>query len=197
MGRVCVPRVDEFYRRGRDLEERIRNRDFKMHPLGRYLLNTEAVRMRAKKFNTREEQLQVLPQLREQFPLMQESLIPRPDEKTLPPILSDLVRDQRFWRLEWFFNGMGLVKESDDWRELLHVPRRKLAEKIASMGGFLWADAMMRVWSDSLYYPDTIIWYEGMAWYCEDVGLVKQRVSMVSHVYDLDHVVVGMIIESV
>lgn len=162
-----------------------------------YLLNTEATRMRAKRFSTREEQLEILPSLRAEFPLVKEHIIPKPDMTTAPKIISDLLQGRQFWRIEWFFSGMVLTTESEQWQKHLSVPRRKISNKVMCMGGFLWEDAMMRVWSDSLYYPDTIIWYEGMAWFSEEVGLVRQRVSMVTHIYDLDHAVTGMMIELV
>lgn len=160
-------------------------------------MNTEATRMRAKRFSTREEQLETLPQLRADFPLLKEAEIPKPSAAAAPKIISDLLAGHEFWRVEWFVRGMVLITESEKWRDFLCVSRRKVSNKIMCTGGFLWEDAMMRVWSDSLYYPDTIIWYEGMAWYSEEIGLVKQRVSMVSHVYDLDHVVTGMIVEAI
>lgn len=191
----CVPSLDEVYRRALDVDAAIRAREIVVGDLGLYILNTEANRMRQKKFLKREEQLRVLDKMRMEFPLLPpEYGNVRPILEELPFTVRDLVSGQDMWKVEWYLRGMALPQMSDSWKDELMVPRWKMSGKICEQLGFYDWRAVMRLWGLSLAYSGQVVFYEGKARQ-HNQGDVLQKVKMVSHIYDHDHVVTGVVVE--
>jgi hypothetical protein len=158
-----------------------------------FLLNAETVRTHKKRILRRVDQVRVLTRIREMYPIVG-GLGITPSWESVPDHLKALVEGQELWRLEWFLQGMTVSIRSDSWRKTWNEPRPKLCFKVAEMGGFCDWTVMLRVWSDSLVHSDRIVFKEGPGFYLEE-GIRMQRVCMISHVYDYDHVVTAVTIE--
>lgn len=180
-------------KRARNLDRRIRDGDLVLDEFAVFLMNAEAVRAHKKRILSRLDQVDVLNRIRELHPVLG-GLNVKPSMEKLPSHLKALVEGHDLWRVEWFLQGMAVAIRSDGWRKSWNEPRPKLSFKIAEMGGFCDWTVMLRVWSDSLVHPDRLVFKEGMGFH-EEVGMKMQRVSMISHVYDYDHVVSAIVLQ--
>lgn len=159
-----------------------------------FLLNSEAVRGHKRKIFKRSRQVQVLERVRRQFPL-RPGLNVKTNTEDLPDHLQDLICGQKLWRVEWILRGVTVGVCSNEWRLSWCEPLRNMSTKFVEMGGFCDWTIMIRVWSDSLVHPDRVIYKEGMG-YTEERGMGMQKVSVMSHIYDYDHVVSATVIQA-
>lgn len=158
-----------------------------------FLLNSEAVRGHRRKIFKRSRQVEVLDRVREQFPLIPRLKV-RPKLEGLPENLVELISGRELWRVEWYLRGMVVSTSSDRWREMWTEPFYNLSGKFVEMAGFCDWTVMLRLWSDSLVHPDRLIYKDGLG-VSNEGGTRKQRASIMSHVYDYDHVVSAMIVQ--
>lgn len=175
------------------MDRRVRDGEIVLDEFAIFLLNSEAVRGHKRKMFKRSRQVEVLDRVRRQFPL-RPGLNVQTSVEALPDHLQDLLCGQSLWRVEWILRGMTVAICSNDWRFSWCEPLRNLSTKFVEMGGFCDWTVMLRIWSDSLVHPDRTIYKEGMG-YTEEHGMRMQKASMISHVYDYDHVVSAVVIQ--
>lgn len=184
-----MPQLEEVYRRAGDIDKRVRSGDLYLEGLGLYLLNAEAIRVRQHKFLKRGPQLEILTRLRDTYPLVEPDKIPGPNVQSLPQRLQGMIMDCDTWRAEWFYNGLNVCLTSDAWTKAFHYPKKRYTVKIMETAGFCRWESMMKLWSDSLFYMDRVIFYEGKATRKDKDGAVIQKARMLTHVLDHDHVI--------
>lgn len=180
-------------KRARNLDKRLREGDLLLDEFAVFLMNSETVRAHMKRMLRRPDQVEVLSRIREMYPAVS-GLNVEPSVEKLPGHLKALVEGQELWRVEWFLQGMTVAIRSDKWEKSWNDPKMKMSFKVVEMGGFCDWTVMLRVWSDSLVHPDRLIFKEGMGFH-EEGGMRMQRVSMISHVYDYDHVATAIVIQ--
>lgn len=175
----------------------MRSKDLALDDLALYILNAEAVRSRQHKYLKRDDQLQVLEKMRQRHPLVTEDKIPKPDLDHLPQHLDEMLERYEIWKVEWFYRGMNLFVESTEWRDRFYYPRRKHPWKITDMGGFCQWTSLIKMWSNSLMYPDREVYYEGLAVHRTVDSPVMQKARAMTHILDHDHVISLICIETI
>lgn len=190
--RLCTISRDELKRRVKDLDKRMRDGEMGFQDLAIHLLNMEASRRKMTKYMKRKEQVDVLHRVRTMHPLVEGLDIPSPLLGNLPAHFKSMIDGRSIWRVEWMFNGRHTAMSTGEYENRYlgeAVKVRCTVAKIQDMVGFCKWDSAIKLWMESLYRPDQIVYYEGKA-YLQHTGETKfQKVRMMSHVYDSDHVV--------
>jgi hypothetical protein len=192
-GKICIIGLDEIDRRIKDLDRKIREGELVLDEFALSLMNAEAIRSHRRKLFKRTEQVKVLDQVRAQYPIVP-NLNVVPSLINLPENIRSLIEGQELWRVEWFLKGMIVGISSDRWMRNLYYPARTFSVKIVEMGNFCEWSTMIQLWSDSLVYPGRLVYKEGLG-FSDEYGIRRQRASVLSHVYDYDHVVSVMVIQ--
>jgi hypothetical protein len=174
-------------RRIKDLDRQVREGDLVLDEFALFLMNAEAIRGHKRKLFKRTEQVRVLDQVRIQFPIVP-NLNLSPSVSSLPEYLRVMIEGQDLWRVEWFLGGVVIAISSDQWMRTMYYPTRSFSVKVVEMGGFCDWTTLIQLWSDSLVYPGRLVYKEGLG-FSDEYGIRRQRASMLSHVYDYDHVV--------
>jgi hypothetical protein len=190
-----VPAELEMEKRARDVEKQVRDGFMGFRDIFIYLLNAEAVRTHWRKYLKRKESLDVLERLRTMHPLLEKDDIPNPTMTHLIPAMKALLDGREVWCVEWFYEGRRMVKPSDIYKDrYLGVCQGKASSRIADMIGFCKWDSGLKLWIESLYRPGQVIYCEGAAYRFDSQEKKNQKVRMLSHIYDFDHVVTVTIV---
>jgi hypothetical protein len=177
-------------KRARDVETRVREGLMGFQDLSIYLLNVEATRAHWRKYLKRKEAMDVLERLRTMHPVMDREDIPGPSKKYLPESMKALLDGRSVWCVEWFYEGKHTVEASPQYASrYLGVPHPKISSRLADMVGFCKWDSAMKLWIESLWRPDNVIFCEGTAYHFDVAEKREQKVRMISHIYDFEHVV--------
>lgn len=177
-------------KRARDVENCVREGLLGFQDQFIYLLNVEAVRAHWRKYLKRKESMDVLHRLRAMRPLLDRTELPSPTFKCLPESMKALLDGRSVWCIEWFYDGKRIREVSDSYKaRYLGVPYLKISGRISDMVGFCNWDTAMKLWIESLWRTDNVVFCEGTAYHFDTGSKKEQKVRMMSHVYDFDHVV--------
>lgn len=177
-------------KRARDVENCIREGALGFQDQFIYLLNVEAVRAHWRKYVKRREAMDALDRLRATHPLLPRGDVPTPSMKNLPGNMSALLDGRDVWCVEWFYEGRRTVKVGSTYQaRYLGVPHIKISARISDMIGFCDWRTAMKLWVESMWSPDNVVCCEGTAFYFDVQEKREQKVRMMSHIYDFDHVV--------
>lgn len=157
-----------------------------------HLLNLEASRRKITKYMRRKEQVDVLQRLRTIYPIVRSIDVPSPILGNIPAHFKAMMDGRDVWRVEWFYNGRHMAMSTQEYDERYlgeAIKVRNAVTKLRDMVGFCKWDSAVKLWMESLYRPDQIVYYEGRAYLQNSGKTVYQKVRMMSHIYDSDHVV--------
>lgn len=119
--------------------------------------------------------------------------IPSPVVSHLPDEFIDMMKGRDIWRVEWFYNGKYSAQSSVKYIEKYNLSALRGACKLVRISdtvGFCKWESAIRLWFESLYRPDTVVFYEGDAFiFGNKEGIVQQKLRMISHIYDYNNVV--------
>jgi hypothetical protein len=135
--------------------------------------------------------LDVTQRLKIVHPLVEEFKIPEMRVGDLPKELAAVVENGPTWKVEWFYSG-----EYKSDMSLMYVERFRPNEMCSIMGrisdtvGFCNWEKAFALWEESLFRHGIRVFYEGRAfWQSGTSNPVVQKVTMISAVLDLDHVI--------
>jgi hypothetical protein len=151
-----------------------------------YIINSNAVRLHVKRYLKPVDQRDVLERLRIVYPLVEGEPAPNPTMSNLPENMKSLMDGREMWRVEWFYEGRYSAMSSEEYDEKFKLEELRgfnVFTRIKDTVGFSKWDSALRLWFESLYRPDQLVFYEGKTIYGD-----HQKLRMISHIHDHDHV---------
>ena len=184
----------EFVKRSQLVQADIRQHTFEHSDLGLYTLHLNAVRAHKKMVFKKADLTDVRQRLQVMFPrghdIPQEGRL----EKLSPVALAfvDSVSGKGLWKVEWMYEGRYYSRVSPIY-QLRFRPGMKGARDVYSkMTETLQFDKKEmghKLWLESLHRPEQVVFYEGWAFQLDTECIVRQKASMMSFIYDFEHLV--------
>lgn len=125
------------------------------------------------------------------YPMPADFNFPLLDKDHLPGHLQGALQDHRGWstKIEWMHKGEYFVDMTPDYKKKTDYNRfrnGKLYNKIVDTIGFSRWDMAYKLWVESLYRPDQLMFYKGKAYDMETKSLVNREARMISTILYFD-----------
>lgn len=189
----CKPQQSEFIRKAADAQDQLFSRLFEHVDIAMYTLYVHGRRNHCKALFKRPEINDITSRVEILYPRVPEEEIPLMEVQHLPMSLRELVSaHQGHYRVEWFYKGVYTCKMSSGFQSRYTTKLcgiKRVYPKLVQTLNFSECASSLKMWLESMYRPNTVIKYEGLAYHQASEKVVHQTVRMMSVIYDFEHII--------
>lgn len=192
MGYCCRPLISEFQKRAKEINSSIvKGEKYPVQDLTMYILNSEASKMGRRKYLKKPDLQDIVERLKTMYPVHAGSHLFVRSVNHLPGQMQEMMELHPCWKVEWFWQGEYKAECSGIYEDRYRpFDMSSVHGRIADTINFCNWDKGYMLWQESLFRPGVEVFYEGKAfWHLDKEGPVVQKATMLTCVYDMDHVV--------
>lgn len=163
--------------------------EFQFVDMAMYIMQVHASKRHYKTLLRRPEMVDVTERVKIMWPLKTD--LPTIGVGQIPLEIVSKMNGTPLWKVEWFWDGSIISSKTPQWKERFkfsYCGERGVYQMVSDTMGFSKHDMAMKMWLESLHRPGQYIYYEGKAFMQGSGELKVQKATMISTIYDYNHV---------
>lgn len=176
-------------KRAKEVQRRLAANEFPFVDLAMYIIQVHATRVHFKGLLKKPEMDDVRQRLKIMWPLCED--LPTMSVGSLPLWITEKLQGLPVWRIEWFWDGSYVCSKTPAWKKRFTHSfggEHGIYKMVRDTLGFSRFEMPFKMWLESLFRPNEMIYYEGKAFIHDMEQLEVQKCTMISVVYDYNHV---------